>query len=133
MNLSVEHGSNLYSTKSKLMLFGSKNKVNIVKASLDIKIDNAILPIVDEAKCLGIIFDLTFAQVKKLIAKAYSSSKLIFSNRHILTFNLKRMFCESLVLSHFHYCDFVFGFCLDTKNIRFKNKFTLPHLTISHV
>ena len=41
------------------MLFGSKNKVNIVKASLDIKVVNStqvILPIVDEAKCLGIIF-----------------------------------------------------------------------------
>ena len=47
------------------------------------------------------------------MAKAYSSLKLIFSNRHILNFNLKRMLCESLVLSHFNYCDFVFGFCLD--------------------
>ena len=52
MNLSIEHDLNLNSTKSKLMLFGSKNKVNIVKASLDIKIGSATLPIVDEAKCL---------------------------------------------------------------------------------
>ena len=34
----------------------------------------------------------------------------------ILNTNLRRNVCESLVLSNFTYCDFVYGFCLDVES-----------------
>ena len=37
---------------------------------------------------------------------------MIYSNRHILSFKIKIMLCELMVLSHFSYCDFIYGPCL---------------------
>ena len=88
------------------MLFGNKNKLDVVKNSLNINIDGVPLPVVKIAKNLGMIIDCDFRfreHVKKLMQKAYSSLKLLYSNRHFLNFNFKKMLCDSLVLSHFSY------------------------------
>lgn len=114
--LSEEHNLHLNSTKSNVMLFGSKHKLDEVKNSLNINIEGIPLPIVKAAKNLGVVIDCDFRfreHVKKLMQKAYSSLKLLYSNRHILNFDLKKMLCEALVLSHFNYCDFIYGPCLD--------------------
>lgn len=78
MCLSMEHDLKLNSPKFKLMLFGSKNKISIVKASLNINIGSTTLPIVDEAKCLGTIFDsnMKFKGHVKTNAEAYYSLKI---------------------------------------------------------
>lgn len=114
--LSIEHNLNLNSSKSNLMLFGAKNKVNAIKNILNINIDGTTLPIVNKAKSLGVTFDSDMrfkSHIKNLMQKSFSSLKLIYACRHILNFNLRKMLCESLVLSHFNYCDVVFGFCID--------------------
>lgn len=74
----MEHDLKLNSPKFKLMLFGSKNKISIVKASLNINIGSTTLPIVDEAKCLGTIFDsnMRFTGHVKTYAKAHYSLKI---------------------------------------------------------
>lgn len=114
--LSLEHDLKLNSNKSQLILFGSKHKKVFLKDNLNINIDGVPLAVTDQVKNLGLIIDsdLRFReQTKVLLQKSYSSLKLIYSGRDILNFNLKKMLCESLVLSHFNYCDFVYGPCLD--------------------
>lgn len=114
--LSDEHDLKLNSSKSNLILFGSNNKKLFLKDKLNIQIDGVHLPVIDHAKNLGVILDtdLRFKEhVKKLLQKSYSSLKLIYANRDILNFKLKKILCESLVLSHFSYCDFIYGPCLD--------------------
>lgn len=122
--LSVQHNLMLNSNKSTLMCFGSSKNRNFIKERLNIKIDNVTLPFVNCAKNLGVFVDedLRFVDhIKYVNKKAYSSLKLIFSNRDILNTKLKRTLCDSLVLSHFNYCDFIYGNSLyhrDTSKIQ---------------
>lgn len=72
---------------------------------------------VESAKNLGIVLDgnLRFRDhLKRLNQKSYMALKILYNNRHILNFKLKKILCESLVLSNFNYCDFVYGHCLDS-------------------
>lgn len=114
--VSEEHNLNLNSSKSCVMIFGNRNNVKLLKDNIDIKIDGVSLPIVDSAKNLGLVVDNDFrfgGHVKKMLQKSFMSLKLIYSNRHLLNFKLKKDLCESLVLSNFNYCDFIYGPCLD--------------------
>lgn len=102
-SLSDEHNLNLNATKSKVICFASKNKRTYIKNNLDIKISNTSLQFTESAKNLGLIFDedLRFTSyIKELVKKAFGSLKLIYNNRFILNSKLKKMLCESLVLSH---------------------------------
>lgn len=116
-SLSIEHNLKLNSDKSSLMLFGNKNNTQFLKDNLNIHIDGTRLQIVDICKNLGIVIDsnLRFREhVKSLIQKSFSSLKILYSSRHLLNFKLKVMLCESLVLSQFNYCDFIYGPCIDS-------------------
>ena len=44
--------------------------------------------------------------------------KVLYSNRHILNFKMRKKLCETLILSTFNYCNIVYYSCLDvvTKN-----------------
>ena len=102
------------------MIFGSKNGVNFIKNSADILINNTKIPVVDSAKNLGIVLDnnLRFKDhLKKLFQKSYMTLKILYNNKHILNFRLKKTLCESLVLSNFNYCDFVYGYCIDNESV----------------
>ena len=119
-HLSLEHNLNLNPSKSFLMLFGSKNNVSFLRDNINIILNDVKLPIVSTAKNLGIILDseLRFKDyVKKIIQRSYLSLKILYNNRHILSFGLRKMLCESLVLSNFNYCDFIYGPCLDAMDI----------------
>lgn len=114
--LATAHNLKLNPSKSYLMLFGNKNKVHYLKDNLNIVLSGVKLGVVESAKNLGIILDseLRFRDhLKKLNQKSYMALKILYNNRHILSFKLKKTLCESLVLSNFNYCDFVYGHCLD--------------------
>lgn len=114
--LSLNHNLKLNPLKSFLMLFGNGNNVAFLKESINIVLDGVKLPVVKTAKNLGIILDtdLRFRDyVTKLIQRSYMSLKVLYNNRHILNFKMRKMLCESLVLSNFNYCDFIYGPCLD--------------------
>lgn len=116
-SLSFDHNLKLNSNKSSLMLFGNKNNVSFLKDHLNIHIEGSPLQFVNECRNLGILLDtnLRFREhVKKLIQKSYSSLKILYSSRHLLNTKLKIMLCESLVLSQFNYCDFIYGSCIDS-------------------
>lgn len=114
--LAEQHNLKLNALKSFVLLFGSRNYVNDLTNDFNINIDGLRLPIVNSAKNLGIILETDFRfreHVKKLVQRAISSLKLLYSNRHILNYKLKKTLCEALVLSNFNYCDFIYGPCLD--------------------
>lgn len=115
----MEHNLKLNASKSYALFFGAKKKITIAKQQISLEINNIPLNVVDSTRNLGIILDteLRFREhVKILIQKAYINLKLLYSSKHLLNKTLKRNLCDSLVLSHFNYCDFIYGPCLDLES-----------------
>ena len=115
-NVSHKHNLSLNPNKCVVLMFGGRNDVDAL-SQMQIKINGENLPIVKSAKSLGVVFDdsLKFnLQVNKVIQKAYINLKLLYSNRHILNFNMRKNLCEALVLSHLTYCIFIYEPCLGT-------------------
>lgn len=117
--LSEGHNLHLNPSKSCMMIFGNRNRVGFLNNAINIHINGSKINTVENAKNLGLLLDnkLRFKEhLKKIFQKTYLSLKLLYSNRHILNLKLKRTLCESLVLSNFNYCDYVYGFCLDQES-----------------
>lgn len=117
--LSAEHNLNLNSDKTKLLCMGSKIKRNSIKNNFNLKIDNSTLNFVSSARNLGLTIDedLRFSEhVQNITRKSFCALKLLYNNRHILNFLLKKTLCDSLVLSHFNYADFIYGPCLTVRD-----------------
>ena len=115
-NKSQQHNLKLNSTKSKVMIFTSRNYYNQIKNNININIDGKAIPVISTARNLGLIIDddLRFkTHVNKLLHRSYTALKTLYSNRFVLNFNLRKSLSESLVLSLFNYCDFLYGPCLD--------------------
>lgn len=118
-DFSVSHNLKLNANKTFYMLFGNSKHIEMTLPNIEIKINNELLPYTTKHKNLGIIFDphLRFeAHVSSLISKSYCALKLLYANKYILSFNLRKTLCESLVLSLFNYADFVYGPCVDAVN-----------------
>lgn len=114
--LSHDHLLFLNPNKSKVMLFGSKAVVADLSENFVITIGNTIIPIVDNASNLGLIFDNTFrfrSQVSKYLQRSYAGLKMLYPHRNYLSIKVKTMLCESLVLSTFSYCAAIYYPCLD--------------------
>ena len=119
--LSDQHNLKLNSSKSQIMLFSNRIKYNYLKDSLSIYIDNQKLKFVETTKNLGVTLDvrLRFKEhVTNLRQRSFSNLKLLYANKDILNFKLKIQLCQSLVLSHFNYCDYIYGPCLDSLDRR---------------
>ena len=104
------------STKSSVLVFGSRVTARAVRESIDIRIEGAAIRVVDGARNLGVAFDSSLrfrGHVGFLLRKAYSTLKMLYCSRHMLNQKLKIQLCDSLVLSTFNYCDQLYGPCLD--------------------
>ena len=111
----LKHNLKLDSSKCHIMIFGSKNKVNCIQNNINIHINNIFLSVVHSAKNLDLIFDDNLrlkSHINSLLNKTYISLKLLYSNRFIINENLKILVSESLVLSLFNYCDFIYAWFL---------------------
>lgn len=99
------------------MTFGTINKsVSLDNNLFQPILNNDPLPLTKAHKNLGIIVDdeLNFKEhVKHLLKKSYNALRILFGNKHIFNFNLRKMLCESIVLSLFNYGNFTYGPCLD--------------------
>lgn len=114
-----QHNMMLNPAKSAAMLFASRNSFNFLKENMHISLDGTLLVFEQCSKILGITLDsdLRFREyVKRLMQKSYSSLRLLYSERHAMSINIKITLCNALVLSHFNYCDFVYGSCLDLRD-----------------
>lgn len=114
-NMSKNHNLSLNPSKCAAIFFGSKCNVT-VKNEMQFKIDDATIPTVDSYKYLGVILDSQMKfklHVNSICQKTYCSMKLLYSNRRIINFNIRKQLCDTLVLSHVNYCSLVYWNCLD--------------------
>lgn len=114
--LSKKHNLHINPNKSSLLIFGNKIFRAATEIKISITVENVPLPLVSVTKNLGLVLDsdLKFtSHISKCVQKAYSTLKLLYSNRHVLNQNLRKLLCEQLVLSFFNYCDIVYGPCID--------------------
>lgn len=110
---SRRHHLNLNSSKTKMIVFGRHKEQ--VQSRLSIVLDDVKLTCVSSARNLGLLMDseLRFKEhVIMCIQRAYANLKRLYPHRHYLTTKLKILLTESLVLSHFNFCDAVYGPCL---------------------
>ena len=76
--------------------------------------------LVEHGKSLGLIVDsqLRFSDyVSYMLKKTYIAIKLLYPQRQYLDRNIKKELCDSLVLSHFNHCDYVYGPCLSSHDL----------------
>jgi len=114
--VSSKHNLNINPTKSTLMLLGSRQCRERVVGNVEVTVDNVIIPLVNEAKNLGVWFDsdLRFKKhISSSLQKSYSALKMLYSNRHLLNTHLKKFLCDSLVLSNLNYGDTLYHYCID--------------------
>lgn len=115
--LSDKHNLKLNATKSMFIVFGGQ-RAKPFESQLKLNIGNQPITVCSTAKILGVLTDsnLKFtSQVSAVIKKSFYNLKLLYANRHVLNHRLRVMLSESLVLSFFNYCDFVYGPFLDVK------------------
>lgn len=118
-NVSTAHNLRLNSSKCTVMLFGSKSKYHTVKTSLKFNIGEEQLQFVDEAKNLGIWFDINLRfskHVSYLCQQSFNVLRQLYPSRRILSSKLKLSLCESLIISKLSYCDTVYGPALTKKD-----------------
>lgn len=114
--VSSDHNLLLNSAKSRVLIFSNKNHANFLDQNLNIQLDGLMLQKVKCYRNLGLLIDseLRFREhIKQLHRRSFTTLKLIFANRHILNTRLRKQLCESLVLSHYNYCDHIYGFSID--------------------
>lgn len=108
---SGKHNLVLNPNKSALEVFGG-TKAKGISENINITINGIKIPVKRTVKSLGLTIDnqLKFAEnTNILLRKSFFKLKILYSNRHILSRRLRRMLVESLVLSNFNYCNYVYG------------------------
>lgn len=113
VKISEQHHLKLNPAKTKALIFG-KQKTDI-KNQLKLELNNTEISYVSKAKNLGVILDtdLRFSDhISLCIQRAYANLKSLYPHRHALDKKTKLLLSETLVLSHFNYCDSVYGPCL---------------------
>lgn len=125
VSASEKHCLELNPKKCQLLIFGQTSWRNIQHSNhLNIFVGTEKLENSSSARNLGLVMDVNLrftAHINNCIKKAFTNLKLIYNQRHLLNINLKKLLCESLVLTHFTYCDVVYGPCLleyDVKRIQ---------------
>lgn len=107
MNISEEHNLLINSKKSVLMIFNNTRKIQ-----LNIRVKNDTLEQREDARNLGLEVDTKLKFTKHIntcIKRAFGSLKVIYPHRQLLDVNIKKILTETLVLSHFNFCDTVYG------------------------
>ena len=117
LKISNQHCLKLNASKTKFILFGSSKHVNLISSQMNIRLAGEHIKISECVRNLGLHMDQSLrfkTHVSKQIQKAFSTLRILYANREIFSEDLKKVLCESLVLSNFNYCDTVYGPCLDT-------------------
>ena len=118
--MSQNHLLKVNPTKSVALLFGGKDRANLLE-TLKPNIDNHEIQFKNNVKNLGLIIDsnLRFNEhVTSKLKLGYSALKTLYSHRHFLSQKTRKLLCDSLILSHFNFCDTVYGPCLDSTDVR---------------
>jgi hypothetical protein len=115
LKASRSHCLDINPNKSHILLFGKTKPRNSCLDKINIKVDGQGLQVVKSAKNLGLVVDtdLRFSEhVNVCIRRAFANLKIIYSQKEILNESLRKMLCDSIVLSHFNFADVIYGPCL---------------------
>lgn len=96
--------------KSKCMLIGSKQKIKNI--NLNLKIDNNAIENVTSHKILGLYIDKHLqwkVHIDKTCSKISSKITLLKKISNYLTFDMKKLFHNSYILTTFDYCCTIWG------------------------
>lgn len=113
---SKEHNLSINPSKTKAVLFCSKTKRTFVENSLELELDGIKIPLSTEVKNLGLVIDQSLrfkTHIKMLIQRCHVKMRLLYLNRYILNFKMRKKLCESSILSTLNYCNNVYYPCLD--------------------
>lgn len=114
---SKKHCLKLNNGKTVAIVFGNKPKRECFQNDYanQIALEGTPVEFRTEIKDLGLIIDqdLRFTtHISKCLQKSFLGLKSIFQNRHFLPKALKVTLCDSLVLSHFNFCDSLYNPCI---------------------
>ena len=112
------HALILNPNKSQAILFSRRRGIDWEDPRLDFQLLGAKIRVSRTVCSLGLVVDdgLRFEQhANKMIGRAYSALKGLFCSRDILTRPMKKLLCDSVVLSHFNHCDVVYSSCLTSR------------------
>ena len=101
-DVSKKHLLKINPKKSVALLFCSESLRPTISSGLRLSINASLSPFQESARNLGLIIDTRLRFKEHVTAKlrlAYSTLKIIFSQRHFLTQETKTMLCDSLILS----------------------------------
>lgn len=121
VKFSKDHNLCINPSKSAVMIFGNKQLRQVHSPNIKIQIEGTIVEIINETKNLGLTIDtdLRFkSHINNCVRKAYCNLKNIYSNKELLDKKTIKLLCEALVLSHFAYCDIIYGPCIDAQTSR---------------
>jgi len=116
LETSNQHNLSINPTKSNVILFGQRSARIEIEQNFNVTLDNERLTICNSAKNLGVVIDseLRFKKhISYLMQRSFNALKMLYNHRKILNQKTKVMLCDSLVLSHFNYCDVVYNNCID--------------------
>lgn len=114
---SINHGLKLNTDKSNQIIFGTHDVA--VKEQLQISLNNDIIQNSETVKNLGFIMDsdMRFRKhVNMITQKGYNALRCLYRSKLFMDGSIKKMLCDSLVLSYANYGDVVYGPCLDQVN-----------------
>lgn len=119
-NVVKKHNLKVNPTKSTVTIIGNKQYRAMISDTCQFFMGGELIPYKDSVKSLGLMIDsdLRFSiHVSNMLRKAYASLKMMYPHRRCLSRDVKILLCDSLVLSHFNYCDNVYGPCLDAADV----------------
>lgn len=100
-------------------IFSNQITCEYLRSRCSLHINEKLLPVVKEAKSLGLVIDPSFRyrqQVSKYIQRAYCNLKMLYQHKTYLPRDVKLLLCNSLVLSSFTYCSAVYGPSIDVND-----------------
>ena len=112
---SSKHNLNLNAKKTQVLLIAPEECSNFLKDYINIQLNGQPLGFTDIARNLGILFDnkLRFSQhISNLSKKSYVALKVLYANKHILNFKVRKKLCEAYILSNLSYCITMYYPCL---------------------
>lgn len=113
---SKSHNLKLNTSKCNVIIFCPKPSEYLVKTHLKLMMCNEPIRVANSVKNLGVIFDcrLRFEEyVSLLVKKAYLALKLLYRNKKIINFDLRKKLAETLVLPILNYGIILYYPCLD--------------------
>ena len=112
---SCKHNLKFNAKKIQTLLFSPDGCAKFLQEYLHLRVNDQLLDFNDSARNLGVMFDnkLRFSQhISNLSKKSYMILKVLYANKHILNFKVRKKLCEAYIISVLSYCSTLYYPCL---------------------